>query len=172
MLKSDVGEKWLEIDLDGVLVDLDLIVEEKYGKGFNDIHGDEVKILWNEHFEPEWFAEAEPYHDYMELIRYARRNFSKVSILTALPHYRKDLAAECMLTKLAWVHKYVGKDIPVKFGPYAIDKQKHCDGPHHYLVDDNAQNIRQWGLKGGVAIHHTSVPESIEQLEKFLGKKR
>jgi len=60
-----------------------------------------------------------------------------------------------------------------KFGPewkviclMARDKKLHS-GPNKVLVDDNMKNCNEWMEKGGVAILHTDVHETISKLEEL-----
>jgi hypothetical protein len=94
--------------------------------------------------------------------------------LTALPLARKDLAWPSMLSKMESVRKHLNKDIPVTFGPYAIDKQEHCLGENYYLIDDNRHNIEQWRSRSGVAIYQPdvhSLAQSVATFRKLIENK-
>lgn len=54
----------------------------------------------------------------------------------------------------------------VNFGPYAKDKQYHCE-VGDILIDDSSINIEQWRARGGIGILHTSTDDTIEQLRKL-----
>ena len=49
---------------------------------------------------------------------------------------------------------------------YAMDS----DGEPNILIDDYIKNIKEWEAKGGIGIHHTSVPKTLNEL-KGLGFK-
>lgn len=156
----------IELDSDGVLVDLDLHIKDVYGKRLSEMDDTEGLIMWRDHFTPEWFRHAKPMADYRVLLDYCLENFKNVGVLTALPYHRKDMAEESKATKIAW---YADRriEVPIKFGPYAIDKQKHCTGPKHVLIDDSVKNICQWQAAGGCAILHDNAKSSVEQLKQF-----
>jgi len=156
------------IDMDGPTVDLDGYFERLFGTSLWNMTVEEKHRHWDEMFEPEWFLEAPMKHDFPVLIKFILDNFTHVRFLTALPHRRKDKAWQSMVTKIAWIHRHVGHRIPVTFGPYAEDKQKHCGGPTFVLIDDRKMNIEQWGAAGGIAIYHTSALETIEALAQYL----
>ena len=47
---------------------------------------------------------------------------------------------------------------------------KDSDGEPNVLIDDYIKNIKEWEAKGGIGIHHTSVPKTLNEL-KGLGFK-
>ena len=36
-----------------------------------------------------------------------------------------------------------------------------------FLIDDYIKNIKEWEEKGGIGIHHTSVPKTINDLKRL-----
>ena len=44
---------------------------------------------------------------------------------------------------------------------------KDTDGEPNVLVDDYIKNIKEWEAKGGIGIHHTSVPKTINDLKRL-----
>lgn len=68
--------------------------------------------------------------------------------LTAIPHYNDIHWA--FWDKMMWAQERY-PDIPVHFGPYSQDKQKHCQ-PGDILVDDRPDNCENWIRVGGVAV--------------------
>ena len=46
---------------------------------------------------------------------------------------------------------------------YAKDR----DGEPNVLIDDYIKNIKEWEAKGGIGIHHTSVPKTINDLKRL-----
>ena len=47
------------------------------------------------------------------------------------------------------------------------DKKQEFATPESILIDDREQNIQQWRQAGGIAIHHTSANDTIEQLKQL-----
>lgn len=170
--------KHIFLDMDGVLVDFDNMVLKRGGKLWVDMSSEERKEFWK-NFDAKWFSEADPLPHYDWIVAHCLENFDRVRILTALPVHRKDIAWQCVHAKIEWVHKHIGHHIPVTFGPYASDKQKHCCGTQNsILIDDNIKNIEQWEARGGLAFwhDHTSVGTTITNLKlvkhHFCGDKQ
>ena len=44
---------------------------------------------------------------------------------------------------------------------------KDRDGEPNVLIDDYIKNIKEWEEKGGIGIHHTSVPKTINDLKRL-----
>lgn len=87
--------------------------------------------------------------------------------LTAIPHYNDIHWA--FWDKVLWAQERYS-DIPVHFGPYSEDKQKHCK-PGDILVDDRFDNCEQWKRAGGTSIRVTSnYQQAIDSLEELLLK--
>ena len=41
------------------------------------------------------------------------------------------------------------------------------DGEPNVLIDDYIKNIKEWEAKGGIGVHHTSVPKSLNELKRL-----
>jgi 5'(3')-deoxyribonucleotidase len=67
--------------------------------------------------------------------------------LTAVPH--KNDTPDAFSDKVLWGLEHF-PDIEVRFGPYAVDKHRHCQ-PGDILVDDRLSNCEQWRAAGGMA---------------------
>lgn len=144
--------KKIYIDMDGVLADFDKM-KELIAKDRPEIL-DDKEGLWEvvnsiEHFYYDlplcpWANELMGFLQYLDV---------PLCILTALPRRREIKNAEP--DKRLWVKDFVDRNIEFRIGPYAIDKQNHCQGPGDVLIDDNAQNIAQWNAKGGHGILFT-----------------
>jgi hypothetical protein len=67
--------------------------------------------------------------------------------LTAVPH--KNDVPEAFSDKVLWAQEHF-PDIEVHFGPYAVDKHKHCR-TGDILVDDRLSNCTSWQAAGGLA---------------------
>lgn len=87
--------------------------------------------------------------------------------LTAVPHYNDIHWA--FWDKCIWAQTHFS-DIPVHFGPYSGDKQKHCI-PGDILVDDRYDNCDHWKAAGGRAIHVTRDYDlALKQLTDIFNK--
>ena len=155
------------LDLDGVLANMEGYLQEHYGD------------KWKEEIEkPNWgdvgashqriYSKLEPMPDAHQLVKDLRFWFDDIRILTAIP--KRAHFPHAVNDKRDWVHKHFGSDMKVHFGPYAYDKQFHCQ-PGDYLIDDMKINIEQWNAVGGYGILHTSAEDSIRQFcEHFIGR--
>ena len=71
----------------------------------------------------------------------------RLFFLTAIPH--KNDVPDAFSDKVLWAQEHF-PDIEVRFGPYAVDKHRHCR-PGDILVDDRLSNCDSWTQAGGVA---------------------
>ena len=150
------------VDLDGVLADFD--------SALNEIRGGEeltTEELW---------ARVAPYGDglyaCLDLMLYATKlwnwlsvYFDNIQILTAIP--RRSTVPTAEADKRAWVATNFGTNVKVNIGPYAVNKQRHCQ-PGDILIDDQPSNIAQWIAKDGIGILHTSAADTIQQLKDLI----
>ena len=44
---------------------------------------------------------------------------------------------------------------------------KDTDGEPNILIDDYIKNIKEWEAKGGIGIHHTAVPKTLNELKRL-----
>ena len=105
-----------------------------------------------------------------KLVNVARRYRDQLgwelNFLTAIPH-NNDIPWVCW-DKMLWAQLHF-PDIPVHFGPYSEDKQRHCSSPGDILVDDRLSNCSQWQACGGKAFKvGLSLDEIIPQVEADL----
>jgi len=95
-----------------------------------------------------------------ELVEYCRNTVTAgradgLFFLTALPHdYSMPWAAQ---DKVWWANDYF-PNIPVFFGPFSHDKQRHCQ-PGDILIDDRTSNCTEWQIKGGLAHIYRNWPD-------------
>lgn len=107
-----------------------------------------------------------------ELVQYCRDAVSNgqaagMAFLTALPHdYSGQWAS---YDKVFWAHKHF-EGIPVFFGPFAHDKQRHCK-PGDILIDDRISNCSEWIAAGGKSHIYKQWPECKLWLDKTLVQK-
>ena len=67
--------------------------------------------------------------------------------------------------KKLWVAKNVG-NVPAIYVPR---KDKAKNAKHNaILIDDNAKTCKEWKSKGGIAIHHTSVSDTLKKLKAII----
>lgn len=87
--------------------------------------------------------------------------------LTAVPHYNDVHWA--FWDKIQWAQRYF-PDIPVHFGPYSEDKQRHCQSGD-ILVDDRPDNCARWRAAGGraVLVGWRAVDRACDQLRALVG---
>jgi len=87
-------------------------------------------------------------------------------VLTAVP--RRWSWPDVTKHKRNWMlDNFDIKRANIRFGPYAEDKQYHCELPTDVLIDDRIRNIEQWRSQGGVGIHHTSPEETLSQIQNI-----
>ena len=109
-------------------------------------------------------------HGADELVTVARKFRDELDwqlmFLTAVPHYNDIHWA--FWDKIIWAQSRYS-DIPVHFGPYAEDKQKHCRAGD-ILVDDRPDNCERWRDAGGRAIQvmPQAVLTAAVELEQLL----
>jgi len=94
-----------------------------------------------------------------ELVRWAevftRQHNMNLAFLTAIPSTND--VPYVYQDKVNWAKEHF-PGIPVFFGPYAIDKHKHCK-PGDILIDDRPSNCQDWMKAGGIAHLFTTWPK-------------
>lgn len=153
------------IDMDGVVADFEERVSEilgrKIGWGVSDLsHEDWEKV-----------TKIKDLYRHLPLIPEstklvgACKSFSHrfhVGFLTAIP--RETTMPSSREDKTHWLNVHF-PGLPIYFGPFSRDKQKHCR-PLDILIDDKPENVEEWALAGGCAIHHTG--KSADDYEKTI----
>ena len=61
---------------------------------------------------------------------------------------------------------YSGQDPNSKNGKMKWLSKNTKDEPN-VLIDDYIKNIKEWEAKGGIGIHHTSVPKTLNELKRL-----
>ena len=71
--------------------------------------------------------------------------------------------------KLKWLAKHTKFKKPNINLVLRSQKQKYATTGEkaNVLIDDYIKNIKEWESKGGIGIHHTSVPKTIGELKKL-----
>jgi 5'(3')-deoxyribonucleotidase len=147
--KFDPSKNTIYVDMDGVLADFDKYVDKKYP----DLRGKSKAEFWKTlQGDPALYSKFEPMTYAKELWDLAKSTGANVEILTAIP--RKSTMPFAEADKKEWIKKHIDPSVKVKIGPYSRDKWKHAK-PGDILIDDRADNIRDWIDKGdGVGILH------------------
>lgn len=152
--------KQIYLDMDGVLADFDKKKYEVFGPKVDKLKEQEFwKLVWENH--PNWFFELEPMPD-MELLWGYTKRFKPI-ILTAAS---KSHPYAIVTQKQAWVKKWLGSDVPVIV--CFRSHKKDWAAKDAILVDDHADNIKEFTLHGGMGILHTSAANSIAAIDTNL----
>ena len=158
--------KIIELDMDGVLVNLDAHIQETAGLAFGQHPAKQMWALLREHCH-DMFRDAEPMPDAHELVRHVmgmRDRGFRVEILTAVPLFKSFPHAKAH--KREWLQKHFPElaGPGFKIGPFSRDKWRHAK-PGNILIDDRPMNIQQWRAAGGIGILHVSAARSIADLD-------
>ena len=145
------------LDMDGVVADFDSAAEAALGierrsqpvDGHNKLTRSEWDILIQNQ---RLYRDLPLMHRANELVGIARLYRDQLGyqlrFLTAVPK-----ANDCpwaFYDKVMWAQERFS-DIPVHFGPYSVDKYRHCR-PGDILVDDRTDNCNSWRDANGWAI--------------------
>lgn len=153
MLQYSMTKKTFYLDMDGVVADWVAGAAEIIGYELSDPKAyyppeDWIKIRDNQRM----FRNLPKMKHADEMVDLARKFRDELGydlmFLTAIPHYNDIHWA--FWDKMLWAQERY-PDIPVHFGPFSQDKQKHCQ-PGDILVDDRPDNCEQWARVGGVAV--------------------
>lgn len=158
------------LDLDQTLTAFDKRIVELLGKKLSEFP--RSRMGWDalgKHLDT-LFLDLEPLPDAKILVDSVYTLASEygylVGVLTAIP---KVIEVPLVVEhKKLWLAKHFPQLLEdFNIGPYAVDKQNHCN-PGDILIDDSHLNIPQWNAKGGYGILHTSADTSIRILEGLL----
>tara|TARA_B100000686_G_scaffold324856_1_gene380945 strand:- start:2267 stop:2731 length:465 start_codon:yes stop_codon:yes gene_type:complete len=148
------------LDMDGVLSDFDTPIIDKFGS----------KKEWNDGWDklnPDFFYTLPKKPDADELVDYVRGLFD-VHVLTAIPKKGKFDAAR--VQKFKWCFDNF-KIYPSKIHVcFREEKQFYAAEDNlspNVLIDDLEKNCSEFKAKGGIAIHHTSTKNSIQELQQL-----
>jgi hypothetical protein len=113
------------------------------------------------------FRDLEPSKEFINKVIWDfKLHHGGAAFLTALPLDEHSPWRHAPGDKLRWVHKHVGQEIDVFFGPYAHDKKNHCE-PGDLLIDDNHQNCIEWVRQGGFAHLYRNVDDCVYWLKEM-----
>lgn len=164
------------IDLDGVLVNLEYGLKQKYNfefpKEISSENKKKIDCLWKtiaDEFPSIWEV-LPPMPYYMDLVDIILEIDPSPIILSASPEpYEEEDHAVCRSHKIEWVKEHLGegmaqrtiitksklKQEQILMYPYADRK---------ILVDDHPGNIKRWREAGGIGILHTSFSKTFDEL--------
>jgi 5'(3')-deoxyribonucleotidase len=146
------------LDLDGVFADFD-----KARLSLTDKRGNEIWPIIDKI--PEFFRNLEVLPDSLKLVTMLQHH--RLEFLTALPEPTGylDTARE---DKIWWVSNHISRKIKVNTIIGGKNKILWLETyPGALLIDDYKRNIDLWNAHGGVGILHTSVNETLNQLERL-----
>ena len=159
----------LYLDMDGVMADWNQGVRDivGYDKDPNAHYADDewAKIVANERI----YRDLPPTPWALDLAKIARRFRDdlgwRLLFLTAVP--KGNDVPWAFYDKTQWGMRYF-PDIAVHFGPFARQKQEHCQ-KGDILVDDRKANCREWTAREGIAIEVVLNQElmALEELTKL-----
>ena len=140
-------------DLDGVLVNFEEGVHNKFGK-----HIDEIKppLLWGVINKSNTFFETLPWMPKGKELWNSIKQYHPI-ILTGVPGARENLKEQ----KLKWCQRELGPDVYV-ITCLTNDKPKYCLS-NSILIDDRTNNLKAWNDMGGKFILYDE-----EHLEPIL----
>ena len=117
---------------------------------------------------PRLFSMLPKMHNADRLVDLARQYRDQLGwqllFLTAIPH-NNDMPWT-FWDKFKWAEIHF-PDVPVHFGPYSEDKQRHCR-PGDILVDDRSDNCQQWTQAGGLAFKVEQRDDAVDQVIPLL----
>jgi sulfur relay (sulfurtransferase) DsrC/TusE family protein len=159
--------KTLYLDMDGVVADFNNWSMSVLGVK-------ESKHSWPEeeweklrHY-PRMYRDLEKTPEADGLVNFCRslskdKNFNLL-FLTGVP--KANDIHWAFYDKVIWAYNRY-PDIPVHFGPYSKDKQKHCL-VGDILIDDRQSNITEWIAAGGIGIlHQGNLHDTIKKLNEI-----
>lgn len=149
------------IDLDGVCADFFTRSLAILGKPY---HETAPAIAWGKlSLVPRFFAELDPLPDMDQLFTRLAHHGDRVQILTATP-----LPTGFLITagrdKRQWVARHISPMITVHTIMGGVNKYQFAR-PGDVLIDDLERNLIKWREAGGIGILHTSVPDTLAQLQ-------
>ena len=149
-------------DLDEVLVDFMRGADAAVGGNFVKMDADE---RWNRINQTKgfwanlgWKPNAKKLHDF--IIRY------NPHVLSA--HTGRDPTSK--VGKMKWLNKnadFKRANIHLVSRAQKQAFAKNSDGEPNVLIDDYIKNIKEWEDKGGIGIHHTAVPKTLNELKRL-----
>jgi hypothetical protein len=166
------------LDMDGVCADWDTAAEQFLGipTRLNPINGNYTvtEVEWGRLKTAGHFYRTLPLMPGVDLLVDLARQYRDVlgwqlHFLTAVPH--KNDVPDAFSDKVLWGQEHF-PDIEVRFGPYAVDKHKHCR-TGDILVDDRLSNCTSWRDAGGLAfkVERRSLDSVLPAIREDLARR-
>lgn len=159
-------ETIIYVDLDGVLVDFDGALRERFGFGWD---GTPRRKVWsaimhyNDTVQP-WFYSLPMYEDALVLWEFVNTEFDTVEILSASGTSPKDAQGQ----KRAWIGDNLGYDVTANIVVSGSEKAEFAT-PNTVLIDDRKKVLNPFINAGGIGVLHTSAADTIKQLKALRG---
>lgn len=159
------------LDLDGVFADFHKFVRDNCGIEYVD----DPKVVWSTLQNiPHLFSELElidgslkMFHDIVRTAKiFGGCNDYQIEFLTALPQRTGKLMTAAR-DKADWVDINLTEVHHVNVVDHWSKKKYYCQ-LSDILIDDAKRNCDEWESVGGIAIHHVSQRETVEQLRMLL----
>lgn len=142
------------LDMDGVISDFDTHAQDKYN--------DAGKFKYEE-MDFEWWSSM-PVFDKARDFYETLKQKAEVNFLTG-----PMLSAGSFGGKAKWVESFINKWALGSLIVCPKTKKHFLAGPDRILIDDNAQNIKDWEAAGGVGIHHQGdYQQTLQKLDAVI----
>jgi 5'(3')-deoxyribonucleotidase len=156
----------LYLDMDGVVADFDEYAARTLGiPPSSGIYPNEIwyKLASNARLYRDLIKT--PYADELvfQCSKFAKQRDYALKFLTAVP--KGNDVPWAFYDKVVWAQEYFPV-IPVMFGPFSKNKYVHCQ-VGDILIDDRVSNIEEWKAAGGIAIHHTNIDTTLQELSNL-----
>ena len=154
----------IALDLDGVFADFHGAVQFHCPNMTYDLDSEQIwqKIETIPHF----FATLKMLPRSYMIYDLAHDIDNDVQFLTALPRLTGKLVT-AQRDKVEWVRRNIYHDVQVNCVANWELKKHFCYSPADILIDDSERNIVQWREAGGIGILHTSVEDTLRQLNRL-----
>lgn len=158
----------IALDCDGVIADFEKAIEK--------IHGPDWKSLSLTDFWKPISFEIDNFYSTLDPFPKAKKFYEtlkslpeikQIYVLTALPR-PINKAKTAKEDKINWVHKYIDPNVRVETVVGSKNKGKFCSGINDILIDDKQGNIDVWKKAGGIGILHTSIEDTLTQLQNLI----
>lgn len=166
--QAPLSPRFLNIDLDGVLVDFDGAARRLLGRPYADTPAAEAWGVLDK--TPRLYRDLAPLPDAMELWEgiqafAAREGNVRARILSALPQLTNRLTT-APADKIGWVRAHLSPQIWVVLVNGGGEKALIAR-PGDILIDDLERNVRAWRAAGGVGVLHTSARATLARLNEL-----
>lgn len=163
----------LYIDMDGVVADFNkfasIVLHTKVDQGAQKWTDEQWSKLRNYPRLYRYLPRTDRADDIINLARQYRNILGwPIYMLTAVP--KANDVPDAFQDKIIWMQKYY-PDIPVRFGPFAVNKKDHCL-PGDILIDDRESTCLEWTEAGGRAILAKDLDHAVTELKLLFESER